>query len=386
MAAIVCLPRQFHIAIVENVDERHLATASWLFPLYLLLMSLFALPIAAAGLTLLPRGANSDFYVLTVPMSQGQHGLALLAFIGGLSSATAMVVVEAIALSTMVCNDLVMPVAAAHPLAEARRPRRPDARCFSSSAAPASSPSCCSATPTTGVTGEAGALAQIGLVSFAVAAQLAPPIVGGLFWKNATRLGAPGRRRPRLPHLGLYDAGAAARAQRRRCPRRSSTDPGRSRVLRPEALFGLSGWDPLAHAFFWSMIANIGGYVLVSLFSRQDMIERIQAIAFVDVFRRPPGEAEIWRRSARDRRSLCAAAALHRAGARRPRLPRLCRRARRGDRRPPGGRRRADRLRRAPAGRQRRRGLGARHGRLDRQGRAAALRRGRWRSSRRPSR
>ncbi|MCB1490116.1 MAG: sodium:solute symporter, partial [Bauldia sp.] len=110
MAAIVCLPRQFHITIVENVDERHLSTASWLFPTYLFLMSLFVLPIAAAGVTLLPTGANPDFYVLTVPMAQGHDGLALLAFIGGLSSATAMVVVAAIALSTMICNDLVMPV------------------------------------------------------------------------------------------------------------------------------------------------------------------------------------------------------------------------------------------------------------------------------------
>src|SRR5262249_7027112 len=110
MAAIICLPRQFHIAIVENVEEGHMATASWLFPLYLLLMSLFALPIASAGLALLPGDANPDFYVLTVPISLGHRGLALLAFIGGLSSATAMVVVEAIALSTMVCNDLVMPV------------------------------------------------------------------------------------------------------------------------------------------------------------------------------------------------------------------------------------------------------------------------------------
>ena len=125
MAAIICLPRQFHITIVENVNERHLATAAWLFPLYLLMMSLFALPIAAAGLTLLPAEANPDFYVLTVPITQGQHALALLAFIGGLSSATAMVVVAAIALSTMVCNDVVMPVSVAHPLVQARCARRP---------------------------------------------------------------------------------------------------------------------------------------------------------------------------------------------------------------------------------------------------------------------
>ena len=296
MAAIICLPRQFHIAIVENVDERHMATASWLFPLYLLLMSLFALPIAAAGLALLPSGANSDFYVLTVPLSLGQRGLALLAFIGGLSSATAMVVVEAIALSTMVCNDLVMPVLLR--IGWLKLDSRGDltplllyirrAGIF--------------AVLLLGygyyrVTGEAGALAQIGLVSFAVAAQLAPPIIGGLFWKNATRLGA-------MTGIVLgfltwaYTMLVPLLARSGVLPEGILDGAWHIAVLRPEALFGLSGWDPLVHAFFWSMTANIGGYVLVSLFSRQDTIEHIQAIAFVDVFRRPPGEAEIWRRSA----------------------------------------------------------------------------------------
>ena len=147
------------------------------------------------------------------------------------------------------------------------------------------------------VTGEAGALAQIGLVSFAVAAQLAPAIVGGLFWRNATRRGA---------QTGLilgfltwaYTMLVPLLARSGVLPLSILDGPWGISAFRPEALFGLGGWDSLAHALFWSMTANLGGFILVSLFSHQDTIERIQAINFVDVFRRPPGEAEIWRRSA----------------------------------------------------------------------------------------
>ena len=296
MAAIVCLPRQFHITVVENVSERHLATASWLFPLYLLMMSLFALPIAAAGLMLLPPEANPDFFVLTVPMSQGQNALALLAFIGGLSSATAMVVVAAIALSTMICNDLVMPA-----LLRIRWLRL-DARGDLTRLLLFIRRAGIFVVLLLGyayyrVTDDSGPLAQIGLVSFAVAAQFLPSIVGGLLWKNATRLGAATGLLlgfftwaytmlvPLLARSGVISGDIL-------------DGPWRIGLLQPEALFGLTGWDPLTHALFWSMTANVAGYIIVSLFTRQDLIERVQAIAFVDVFLRPPGEADIWRRSA----------------------------------------------------------------------------------------
>src|SRR5690606_24336309 len=111
MLSIMLLPRQFQIAVVENVDERHLKRAVWFFPLYLLLINVFVLPIALGGLLHFPDGAvDADTFVLTLPMVERQETLALLVFIGGLSAATGMVIVEAIALSTMICNDLVMPV------------------------------------------------------------------------------------------------------------------------------------------------------------------------------------------------------------------------------------------------------------------------------------
>src|SRR5690606_17752065 len=109
IAAIICLPRQFQVTVVENSDENHLRTASWAFPAYMLLMSLFTLPIALFGLTSMPD-ASPDMFTLTVPLASDQQGLALFAFIGGFSSATSMIILESIALSIMVSNHIVMPI------------------------------------------------------------------------------------------------------------------------------------------------------------------------------------------------------------------------------------------------------------------------------------
>ena len=111
MMAIMFLPRQFQVTVIENVDEKHLNKAIWLFPLYMLAINIFVLPIAFGGRLHFPDGlVDADTFVLTLPMIEKQESLALLVFIGGLSAATGMVIVETIALSTMVCNDLVMPV------------------------------------------------------------------------------------------------------------------------------------------------------------------------------------------------------------------------------------------------------------------------------------
>ena len=298
MAAVICLPRQFHITMVENVDERHLRTASWLFPLYMLGMSVFALPIALAGLVHLPATADPDFFVLTLPMAEGRETLALLAFLGGLSSATSMVIVAAIALSTMICNDLVMPALLRVP--GLRLTARGDL---------------------TGVllgirrvsivgifllgyvyydlAGESGALAAIGLVSFAAVAQFLPAMLGGLFWRGATQAGA----------LAGLLIGFVAWAYTLVIPAIARSDwvhpalltegPWGIGLLRPEALFGLSGWEPLSHAMVWSLGLNLLAYVGVSLFTRPTALERLQSGLFVGVFRHDMADRpRAWARSA----------------------------------------------------------------------------------------
>src|SRR5690606_35200123 len=110
-AAVICLPRQFQVTVVENSNDEQIRTASWMFPLYLFLMNLFVIPIAMAGLNYLPAGSDPDLFVLTLPMTNGQEAIGLLAFIGGFSSATSMVIVSSIALSTMISNHIIMPLA-----------------------------------------------------------------------------------------------------------------------------------------------------------------------------------------------------------------------------------------------------------------------------------
>ena len=287
MLAIMFLPRQFQVTVIENKDEDHLRKAIWLFPLYMLAINVFVLPIAFGGLLHFPAGSvDADSFVLTLPMSQQQELLALVVFIGGLSAATGMVIVETIALSTMVCNDLVMPV-----LLRLRALRLNERRDL------------------TGLllgirrgaivlilllgylyfklAGEAYALVSIGLISFAAVAQFAPAALGGIFWKGGTRRGAlaglgagflvwgytlllPAFARSAWLPIGFLEHG-----------------PFGVELLKPLALFGVGGLDQITHAMIWSMVANIGCYVGVSLAQAPGAEERRQAALFVDVFRRP---------------------------------------------------------------------------------------------------
>jgi Na+/proline symporter/nitrogen-specific signal transduction histidine kinase len=297
MLAIMFLPRQFQVTVIENLDERHLNKAIWLFPLYMLAINVFVLPIAFGGLLHFPSGMDADTFVLTLPMAEKQEALALLVFIGGLSAATGMVIVETIALSTMVCNDLVMPVLLR--LRALRLTERHDL---------------------TGLllgirrgaivfilllgyiyfklAGEAYALVSIGLISFAAVAQFAPVVLGGIFWKGGTRHGAiaalvagfavwfyalllPALARSGWLPLGLLERG-----------------PWGIELLRPLELFGLAGLDQITHAMIWSMLANIGAYVGVSLLASPSAAEARQASLFVDAFRQEAGGARFWRGTA----------------------------------------------------------------------------------------
>ena len=297
MAAIMLLPRQFQIAVVENVNENHLRRATWLFPLYLLLINLFVLPIALAGqLEFGGSMVDADTYVLTLPMAHGQQALALLVFIGGLSAATGMVIVETIALSTMICNDLVMPLLLRWQwLALAQR---------------ADLSGLLLSIRRTAIVmilllgyvyfrlaGEAYALVGIGLISFAAIAQFAPVIVAALYWKGGTRSGA----------LAGLTAGFLVWAYTLLLPSfaRSGWLPAAFmeqgmfgiELLRPQQLFGLRGLDEISHCLFWSMFANIGAFVGVSLLRAPNAREAWQATLFVDVFRARQGSigAGFWR-------------------------------------------------------------------------------------------
>jgi Na+/proline symporter/nitrogen-specific signal transduction histidine kinase len=296
MAAILFLPRQFQVAVVENVNERHLGTAIWMFPAYLLLINLFVLPIAVAGaLIFAPGTVDADTFVLALPLREGLGELALLAFIGGLSAATAMVIVESIALATMVCNDLVMPVLLRLRwlgFAERRDLGRTLVRIRRASIV---------VVLMLGyfyfrVIGETYALVTIGLISFVAVAQFAPAMIGGLFWRGATRTGA-------LVGLSagfavwLYTLFVPAFARSGWVPESFIAEGAFGvALLKPYALFGLGDLDNLTHALFWSMVFNIGGYVAASIVTRQSHIERVQATRFIDVFRQTegPGGAAAW--------------------------------------------------------------------------------------------
>jgi Na+/proline symporter/nitrogen-specific signal transduction histidine kinase len=298
MLAIVMLPRQFHMTVVENVDERHLTKAVWLFPLYLLLINLFVLPIALGGLVQFQgQGVESDYFVLALPMAEGQEALALFAYLGGLSAATGMVIVETIALSTMVSNNLVLPALARGPLARARE-RRDVRRLVLGIRRVTIVAVLLLGYAYFRAAGEATALVSIGLLSFAAVAQFAPAILGGIFWKGGSRAGALAGLVAGFV-VWLYTLLLPSFARSDWLPQRFLEDgPFGIELLRPEQLFGLAGFDAISHGMFWSLLLNVGLYVGVSLYSRRRAAELSQAAVFVDVFRRGGEGVRYWRGTA----------------------------------------------------------------------------------------
>ncbi|QIE42875.1 sodium:solute symporter [Rhodobacteraceae bacterium SC52] len=282
-AALLCLPRMFQVLVVENDDERHLATASWAFPLYLALMSLFVVPIAVMGLEVLPNGSNPDLFVLTLPLALDQDWLSLLAFLGGFSSATSMVIVAAIALSTMVSNHVVMPIwlnlvsGGATVSGDVREVVLLSRRL--------------SIAAVLGLglmyyrfSGGGEALAAIGLISFVGVVQVLPALLGGIFWRGATRVGAAAGvligfalwlYTLFLPSFGPDVVLSAEMLD---------NGPFGIEWLRPSGLFGLGALDPVVHAVLWSMLLNTSAFVIGSLVSFPKPLERLQGAQIVNVF------------------------------------------------------------------------------------------------------
>ena len=299
MLAFLFLPRQFQVAVVENVNELHLRRAVWILPLYLLLINIFVLPIAFGGLLYYGgEDVDPDSFVLSLPLAQGAEMLALFVFIGGLSAATGMVIVETIAVSTMICNDLVMPL-----LLRSKRLSRtvlPDmTRVLLGIRRGAIVIVVLLGYLYFRLAGEAHALVAIGLISFAAVAQFAPVMLGGMYWRGGTREGALAGllagfivwiytlMLPSVARSGWMDPGFIEHG------------PFGIEFLRPEYLFGLMDMNNITHALFWSLVANIGCYVVVSLMRAPTGQEASQATLFVDVMKHQrAAPSTFWRGSA----------------------------------------------------------------------------------------
>jgi Na+/proline symporter/CheY-like chemotaxis protein len=284
--AIFCLPRQFHVAVVENSGPADLRSARWLFPLYLVAIGIFMLPIANAGLV---RGTGAaDLFVLGLPLAAGADGLALFAFIGGLSAATGMVIVASVALSTMFCNEVAMPLLMRMLPAWRCRQDLTGALLLVRRTAIVLLLALGWLYHSWIVQNEA--LASIGEISFAAVALFGPAIVAGLYWRGASRTGALTSLAlgfaawawtllvPTLVQAGLLPATLLAEG------------PAGIAWLRPNALLGLD-WQPLAHGLFISLGLATLGLVAGSRFGRRSLLERVQAASFVDSEPPEPGAA-----------------------------------------------------------------------------------------------
>ncbi|MEL7544828.1 MAG: hybrid sensor histidine kinase/response regulator, partial [Pseudomonadota bacterium] len=255
---ILLLPRQFHVAVVENQSERDVRTAAWLFPLYLIAINVFVLPIALAGLLIFEPGTvDADMFVLALPLSAGANTLAMFAFIGGLSAATAMVIVASIALAIMVCNEIIVPFML----------RRAALRPTAQNDVAEIGPLLLNIRRMTIIVimllaygfhrtmGQSAALASIGLLSFSAIAQFAPAFFAGLVWRRATARGAiagitAGFLVWSWTMLVPWVATAGWIA-----PGLIEAGPFGIAWLRPEALFGAE-MTPLVHGVFWSLVIN----------------------------------------------------------------------------------------------------------------------------------
>lgn len=273
MAAIVCLPRQFHVAFIERRTDRELSFARFAFPAYLAATSAVVIPITLAGLSVLGPGAPGDLYVLQLPLLAGQELLALFVFLGGFSAASGMVIVATLALSTMLTHDLIVPGlmrsgrfasfagAGGARLISIRRGAIIAVVLLAYGYYLAAA--------------DGAALAQIGLISFAGAAQFAPALVAGVYWTGAKRAGV-------LAGLG---AGALLWAYTLFLPAAFGVEAiaaAAPTLLHPHRLLGVGFDDPLTHGVVWSLGVNLALLIAVSLRAGEALRDRVQAAAFVD--------------------------------------------------------------------------------------------------------
>ncbi len=294
--AIMLLPRQFHVLVTENNSESEIRRAAWLFPIYLILINLFVVPIAAAGLLRFGQDINPDTYVLALPIDAGHPWLALFAFIGGLSAATAMVIVATVALAIMISNDIVVPLIL--------RGRSEDDLVAGSGKDMSRNLLGIRRMAIFGIlllayayyraAGDTAALVSIGLLSFAAIAQFAPAFFGALVWRRATALGAIAGMTvgfavwfytlllPTFAESGLVSATIL------------ETGPLGIGYLKPQSLLGLN-MDPFIHGTLWSLLCNVLFFILGSLLRQPEPAETLQANVFVPDDLAPTPSLRMWR-------------------------------------------------------------------------------------------
>ncbi|SFX23667.1 hybrid sensor histidine kinase/response regulator [Marinospirillum alkaliphilum] len=298
MVAIILLPRMFHVTVVENAHRDDARYARWFLPLYLTLFAVFVMPIAAAGLITFPDGrVESDTFVLTLPLAFDAGWLALLAYIGGFSAATSMAIMATVAVSIMVSSEIVIPF-----LLKTRWTSNTSHQDFGRFVLRIRRLTMLLVMLLGYLTyrtiAEFNSLAATGFLAFAAIGQLAPAALGGILWKQGNRWGALAGLLtgaalwiytlllPSLQVAGLADSHFL------------SHGPFNIDWLRPSTLFGMTGMDYFTQGVLWSLSGNLLAYTLVSRLTRQRVIDRIQASAFVDNLEsKPVKTSRLWKGS-----------------------------------------------------------------------------------------
>ncbi|WP_419769874.1 MAG: ATP-binding protein [Candidatus Marinarcus sp.] len=277
MFAVMFLPRQFHVSVVENSNEEHIYKAMWVFPLYLFLITFFTIPIAIGGVLSNDSKDLIDFYVLTLPILNDNHLITLIAFIGGFSASTSMIMITSMTMSVMISNYLLLPLIDNYKRLNFLKKQILPLRwivvaCFIFS----------------------GylfyifviknyLLVDVGLISFAAILQFVPALLGGLFWKDANKNGAI---------IGML-AGFIIWFFTLIIPQFVNTNWLNATILKdgllgiwflkPHELFALRGYDMLTNSLIWSMFFNIGCFIFFSIFTQRTEEEKKVSDDFVDI-------------------------------------------------------------------------------------------------------
>ncbi len=278
--ALILLPRQFQVSVVENTNEKHVNKVMWLLPLYLFLINLFVLPIALAGYISFPKGIDLDMLILYLPYTHHQNVLTLFAFIGGFSAATGMVIVELIALTTMISNNIAVPILLSSKYLKDKSNSIGKTILLSRRIGVIFL--ICLAYVFEKFVAENYSLVSIGLISFVAVAQFAPSILFGMYWKEANRKASLVSIiigfgiwyftlvLPSLSNGHDYTA--------------SILQDGLFHVsfLKPTSLFGMHELDAISHGIFWSLLLNICSFVIISLNTKASVEEEHQANLFIN--------------------------------------------------------------------------------------------------------